>query len=367
MKIAQIYTLYHPKKGGIEIRIKETSERLVKMGMDVDVLCVDPTKTLPRNEVINGVNVKRFPTWVFQGRYYSPEMLRYLNKHADDYDILHAHNYHSFPALYAAKAKHRSKLVLTPSYHGKTQGLLRRMYLTFYQILWQRYIGKVDKFAYVSLSEWQSICKDIHLPAEKGVAMSNAANIGEIAAAQPYDVDFKLILNLGRIERYKNIHNIIEAMPYIDKEYKLYIIGNTKKGTSSYKTYLEELIQKLKLSDRVKILAGVEDDKAYRWYQTCSVFVTLSGLESFGRTVLEGLAAGKPVVASDIPAFKELAGKFEGIDIVKIPGTTPQKLADTIMEASKRSTPTNDLSEYTWDKISERLNLVYHQLLDRQA
>jgi glycosyltransferase involved in cell wall biosynthesis len=367
MKIAQIYTLYHPSKGGVEIRIKETSERLVKMGMDVDVLCVDPSKKLPKYEVINGVNVKRFPTWVFQGRYYSPEMLRYLKKHADDYDILHAHNYHSFPALYAAKAKKRSKLVLTPSYHGKTHGLLRRIFLTFYQVLWQRFLGRVDKFAYVSESEWQLMCKELSLPAEKGVAISNAANIDEIAAARPYDVDFKVILYLGRLEKYKNIHNIIEAMPYIDKQYKLYIIGNTKNSNSPYKTYMEELIQKLNLSDRVVILTGVDDDKAYRWYQTCSVFVTLSSLESFGRTVLEGLAAGKPVVASDIPAFLELAGKLKGIQVVKIPGATPQELANTIMESAKSAPPINDLSEYTWDKISERLKQVYRRLLDSKV
>ncbi|MDI6640295.1 MAG: glycosyltransferase, partial [Methanocellales archaeon] len=60
MKIAQVCPRYHPDIGGVETHVKEISERLVKRGFEVEVICTDPTGRLPKHEMINGVKVTRF-------------------------------------------------------------------------------------------------------------------------------------------------------------------------------------------------------------------------------------------------------------------------------------------------------------------
>ncbi|HUT53018.1 MAG TPA: glycosyltransferase family 4 protein [bacterium] len=78
-------------------------------------------------------------------------------------------------------------------------------------------------------------------------------------------------------------------------------------GQGALREKLEALVQELKLTDRVKLLGRVEDERLPVLYRSCDAFVlpTIS-LECFGIIILEALASGKPVIATPVGAIPEL-------------------------------------------------------------
>jgi len=366
IKVAQVGMRYYPCVGGIITRIKMVSERLVKQGIHIEILAGDSSGKLPRQETINGVLVKRFKLWSYKGIYISPGIMYYLKKNFDRYNLIEVHNYHNFSTLYTVMIKGKSdcKLVLTPHYHGTRNipSRIRRLLHIPYSFLWALFLDRVDKIICVSEEEKLLFCNDFNIPKGKILVIPNGAEIKAIQRAEPYSIDTKLILYVGQLVQYKNVHHIVKAMPYVPKDYIFYIVGD-----GPYKGNLLQLIKRLHLEDRVSLLSGLSDEQVYRWYKTCSVFVTLSSLEAFGITVLEALAAGKPVVASDIPAFRELSRKLRGIKLVKIPGTTSQELAQIIVQSAESVSPCNELDMFSWDSIAERVGQVYSQLLSKEV
>jgi len=358
-KVAQVCLRYYPHIGGVETHIKAISERLVNQGIEIDILTTDAAGKLPRVEIMNNLTIKRFKGWVPNNAYYfSPELEHYLRKNSGNYNIVHAHNYSAFPALHAVLAKKRNKLIFTPHYNGTSPERIRRLLHIPYGLLWARLLRRVDKIICVSQAAKLLFQANFSVPDEKIVIISNGVEVDAIQAAQSYDVNDKVILYMGRMEKYKNVHHIIEAMPYLSEQYVLYIVGD-----GPYKGALVQLMEKLNLRDRVKILSGLSNTEVYRWYKTCSVFVTLSSLEAFGITVLEGVAAGKPVVASDIPAFRELANRVHGIQLANISCIAPQELAEIIASSAESNPPKSDLSDFSWDSIAARISSIYEELL----
>ncbi|MEO1933808.1 MAG: glycosyltransferase, partial [Myxococcales bacterium] len=63
-----------------------------------------------------------------------------------------------------------------------------------------------------------------------------------------------------------------------------------------------------KLADQIHIIGEVPYDEIQGWYKGASLFVFPSHLETFGIPMLEGMAAELPIVAADIPVFREVAG-----------------------------------------------------------
>lgn len=104
MKIAFVTPRFYPHIGGVETHVYEIAKRMKEF--EVEVLATDPSGRLSKAEEIDGIRVKRLKSFAPSDAYFfSPELWRYLKKHSKDYDLIHAHNFHAFPALYAALSK----------------------------------------------------------------------------------------------------------------------------------------------------------------------------------------------------------------------------------------------------------------------
>ncbi|HZT41008.1 MAG TPA: glycosyltransferase family 4 protein [Chthonomonadaceae bacterium] len=105
---------------------------------------------------------------------------------------------------------------------------------------------------------------------------------------------------VGRLQRWKGIHVLIEAMPAVLQQYPdahCVVVGGAHDLEADYPAYLEERIAGLRLSDRV-LLAGLQRN-VQAWMQAMDVIVHASKNEPFGIVVLEAMALGKPVIAGD--------------------------------------------------------------------
>lgn len=360
MSIAIISPRYPPAIGGVE-RVSERQARaIVAHGLPVDVLTTDPTRTLARAAVMDGVRVRRFPTIANDSIYYlSPSLWRWLMKYASHYSLLHAHSYHTPIALAAALASRRSGVpfVLTTHYHGTGHTPLRRLLHYPYRPLGRWMVRSADHIFCVSQHESHLIKKHFGNDLPLSV-VPNGIDLDEINRAiswQKKDED-TILLSVGRLERYKQNHHLIEAMTKLDGRYKLVIIGD-----GPDRVLLKRIIDNLELNSRVFMPGFVEREDLLRWYKTADIFVTLSTHEAFGISILEASVAGSRIVASNIFAHQEVLRMIPDKSVNFIsPVINSDELITAILHASNASNPdiiSNDLIP-TWDHIA--LEIIQH-------
>jgi glycosyltransferase involved in cell wall biosynthesis len=133
LNIAFVAPRYHPHIGGVEYVVKSVAERLNRMGHDVTVLAGELEVERPREEVVGGVRVVRWPTWSPGDAYHVPrlrgELRRVLLELARWADVIHVHSVHSIISMYALGVVKSLgvRVVVTPYYHGTGHTLFRRL------------------------------------------------------------------------------------------------------------------------------------------------------------------------------------------------------------------------------------------------
>ncbi|MEM2990320.1 MAG: glycosyltransferase family 4 protein [Halobacteria archaeon] len=299
MKIVQVCPRYYPYIGGVEIHVKEISERLARKGYDVEVITTDPSGKLPRKEIIERVKVCRFKSLAPNDSYYfAPGIKKYLC--SIEKDLVHAHSYHAFPALFAALAVKREKFIFTPHYHGKGHTFLRNLLHKPYKLLGARIFKKAERVICVSSFEAELIQRNFALPERKIAIIPNGLNLEEFEVEiHGNGGEDKRILYVGRLERYKGVQYLIQALPSL-RDYKLEIVG---KGP--YARELKKMAEKLGVKNRIQWLSNLNREELLRRYKSASVLALLSPYEAYGITVAEALASGTPCVVCNSGALKE--------------------------------------------------------------
>ena len=180
----------------------------------------------------------------------------------------------------------------------------------------------------------------------------------------------KRIVVMARIEKLKGIMNIIEAMSHVSEKHPRAICEIY--GPISDKTYYKTCLRKIKslnLEEKVHFMGPT--NKPEIAYNRAYMVVQPSLSEGFPFTVVEAMACGKPVVATDVGGVKEAV---DGCGIVVTP-RSPIALADGILrlledenyarilgeEARKRV-----LKRFTYDGFLENYRRVYLEILSEK-
>jgi glycosyltransferase involved in cell wall biosynthesis len=130
------------------------------------------------------------------------------------------------------------------------------------------------------------------------------ATAAEMAAARDlYELPDHYILTVGAQRPHKNHEVLVRSLLALPAHVSLVIVGYPD---PIFPQQLPELIAELGLQDRVRLVADVADRWLPAVYSAASVFALPSLAEGFGIPVLEAMACGVPVVASDIPALAEV-------------------------------------------------------------
>jgi glycosyltransferase involved in cell wall biosynthesis len=112
-----------------------------------------------------------------------------------------------------------------------------------------------------------------------------------------------IVLSLGRVEAYKRIDVVVDAMPRIVAAVptaKLLVVGRGDAVAA-----LERQVARLGLRAHVELRGFVSEAEKVELYRSARVFVNPSEKEGWGLTVLEANACGTPVVASDSPGLRD--------------------------------------------------------------
>jgi glycosyltransferase involved in cell wall biosynthesis len=348
MRIVQVCPRYSPYIGGVETHVAEISKRLVTRGHDVTILTADPSGRLLPEELIEGVKVKRFRALAPGDAYYfSPSISSYL-KGQEGIDVIHAHSYHALPAYFARKANAKMFL-FTPHYHGKGHTFFRNLLLKLYKAPGSSVFSRADRIVCVSSFEKELICNDFTGLCDKAIVIPNGVNKKDFNGVMPFHKGSKVILYVGRLEEYKGVQYIIQALPLLEG-YELVIIG---KGP--YRESLMNIARSSGLSGRVKLLEGLSREDLLRWYRTADVFVMLSKFEAYGITVAEALTAGVPCIVAMSSALSEFV---DGRSCTGL--SLPANINELAgMVKSARFEGVSDKMILDWDDVVDRLLKAY--------
>src|SRR5438105_10543857 len=282
-RIAYIAPRYLPFTGGVQTHVAQLARRAAAHGYHVEVLTQDSDRSLPAVEVIDGVTVRRFPVWIPAQTYaMAPGLWAYLARYPTRYDVVHAHGYHAVPALGAALAGCRP-LVFTPHYHGTGHSCLRRWLHVPYRVPGAAIFRRSSRVICVSDAEAALVRRHFPHASNRLTVIPNGVDTRALREAAPYAEERTVILSVGRLEAYKNVHLTIEALAHLPATFVLRVIGD-----GPARQTLEDLATRVGLGERVAFLGRVGDEVLRRWFRTARVYVSMSGHEACGVTLFEG-------------------------------------------------------------------------------
>ena len=186
----------------------------------------------------------------------------------------------------------------------------------------------------------------------------------------------RMILFVGRIEPLKGLDVLLEAIARLQEQdilrenrFCLVVIGGdpdtSGESMSTEMTRIQALREQYKLQDLVAFLGKRGQDTLPYYYSAAEVVVVPSQYESFGMVALEAMACGTPVVASQVGGLAYLVQ--DGITGYTVPVDDPKALAERLLGILSNPSLRQQLGnqavmyarDYAWERIAERLMVVY--------
>jgi len=338
--------------------VYEISKRLAKKH-EVYVYTTDPTGKLPKVELIDGIEVKRFRSFAPNESYFfSPGLYSALKK--ESCDVIHAHLYHAFPAIEALFARSNStKLIFSPYFHGKSHTKFRNFLFNFYHLIGKRIFQKSDII--ICNSEYEKNILEKIFTLKKFKIIPLGIDFSKFTVNNKGKQRIKTILYIGRLEKYKGIHNLIKAIYLLRKDYDIHlkIIGE-----GPYRRNLENLVKKLNLVNNVVFLGKVDTAKIASQYSKAEVLVSPSLHESFGIILIEALKSGLIVLSTPVGIAPFLI-KNNMILELKIPSDHVdiadklKKVIDNEIDFLDNRTKNHLLNRYSYDSIYKEIEAIY--------
>lgn len=187
-------------------------------------------------------------------------------------------------------------------------------------------------------------------------------------AKERYGLPDRFALHVGRNEPKKNVTQVVEAFfaatAVLKSPHSLVLCGPAGWGGAR----LERIIRELNISDRVIRLGFVADEDLPVLYSMAEVLVFPSLAEGFGFPVLEAMACGTPVIASDIPALREVADEAA---CFVTPGTLPslREALEVMLGAPShaqqyRQKGIRRASAFSWADHAQSILPLYRRILE---
>lgn len=226
------------------------------------------------------------------------------------------------------------------------------------------------------------------LAAEFGVASSvvtNGVDTRRFAASSVVDEETQMaarlragvstngapvFLTVGGIEPRKGSRELVEALAlvreHLDPPPLLVVVGgHSFQDHRHYREAVLDRAEQLAVTDHIKLVGTVSDRELVAWYHAADTFVFPSVTEGFGLVVLEALAAGLPVIASDIPVFREFLR--DGVGAVLSPAGDAPSLAAAMLRLATDPQLRDALSAdgpdvaapFTWEACARQHRRIY--------
>lgn len=322
MRIGLFTDTYPPYINGVSTSVLMLKQGLEKLGHKVYVVTVN-NESFSYKEADGVLRIPGFPVGIMdfrQSGIYPIKALKIIKKWK--LDIIHTHTEFSI-GTFARLISKQFNIPLIHTYHT--------MYEEYIYYITKGYFDAASKklVEYLTLFLCDKTIDELIVPTEKakelfkekykvkrnvhvipsGIDVTRFYN-ENISASSVNDLKNELgikprdfnVLYVGRVAKEKNIEFLIENFKKVSKKIpkaKMYIVGD---GPDLKE--LIELAHKTKLDKKIVFVGKVPWEEVPKYYSLCDVFVTASTSETQGLTVLEAMAASKPVVAIRDESFE---------------------------------------------------------------
>jgi glycosyltransferase involved in cell wall biosynthesis len=336
-RILMLLNRYLPVVGGTERQAAALAGELNQRGYPITIVTRRIKAEHPAHETINGIAVRRLSpvglshaaNALMLGR-----LMGYLVGHAHEYDILHVHGVGpvGLAGVLAGAITHKPVLIksadcgnlsrqdipgITPSFYSR---LVRRVLLP--PALWKRLIGSVDQVVAIN----HAIAREAASMGlgDRVTAIPNGVNTGDFVPAAPEQQlqrrrelglpdDARVVLSAGRLVRRKRLDVALRAVAQIGEDCPdclLVLLGSGKLQVDDAEDDLKALAESRGISERVRFPGLVDNILPY--LQAADAFIFPSEKEGMPNVVLEAMAAGLPIIASQIDGVVELLDESSG-------------------------------------------------------
>ncbi len=359
-------------KGG-DLRLWEIARRLVSRGHEVSVVCGRNLPGLPKRQLVDGVcihNVTVLPSWMFRFQTLSFFLARYLFYFA------------SIPAIFRSARKVDIVVdVATPAISGAgmiSKLLKKPCVVTIYGMygrswfklhgpvtatlghLTELYFSTQKHDAYVTLSQ-HTVDKLVNYGKPPDRIYHQRYGVGFYRPSSPVKAGGKEkvpeVAYLSRLSKQKNVASLLRAWIATAElgQARLRIMGDGPERRN-----LEKLTSTLSISDSVIFEGLVSEGRKWELLDRASVFAFPSTREGFPIVVLEAMAAGLPVVAYDLPAFRGFLNDGEHGFLAPLDDHRP--MADRLLELLQNGPLRREISRrnaeyarrFTWERATDQ-------------
>jgi len=390
MKICLTSGSFLPNIGGAEIVMHYIASFLSRIGEYVYVL-------VPFNECFNkenfNYNILTYPELISSKfRYFSFCLHLIYYKYKYNFDLIHVHK--AQMGYYVTKIKKVLKVpIILTTHGGDIQKLPEINYGARLNPRWEKKIEyavkNADLLTAIATSTVQEYI-DIGVETSKIVEIYNGVDLERfkkkcqnIRDLLGIPKEVILILSVGRYHKKKGYEYLLKAMSYVlekNQNVKCLIIG---KGLE----ILREPIDELNLSKHVILLKqqffhlkndshfmkNVKNDLLLAAYKTCDVFVSSSLIEGFSLAVVEAMAAGLPIIATNVSGNEDAVK--DGINGFLVDPKNPQAIAEKILlliqnhqlRKSMGSMSRKLANRYDWEIIVRKYLKEYINLLNNNC
>lgn len=370
MKIIHVIPHYPPHIGGMEKITKSYCDYQANLGHEVIIFTskIGIDKKYIKKHV-NGYNPKIYYLKTITGKtefpMFFPSLILRLLMCVDKNTIVHIHCATAFdgdiiPIISKIIGfKTIMHIHLDPTHHIPIKSLLINCYK---HLIWRVsflfadkilcptdvYIEKINKYG-----AKENKCITIH----NGIRIH--CQPGKKLNEHPSDILF-----VGRLSKEKNVIRLIDAFKIVQKKYNfinLHIVGDGEK--------MSDIMAKIKNENikNVIMYGSIPHDKISDIYRKCDIFVSPSDSESFGNVLLEAMFFGLPIVATDIPAYREVLN-----DVGLLSKPTPEDFSKNIIclienEGLRKELVLKEnerIKEFDLEDASNKLMNLYHKIID---
>lgn len=183
------------------------------------------------------------------------------------------------------------------------------------------------------------------------------------------------ILFVSHYNYYRNFETLIRAIAILKKKLHPRVVNllltcklKSKDNPGTYQAdTAAQLVRQLNLGDQVIELGAVPYSALHHLYRSCDIYATPAYAETFAHPLVEAMASGLPVIASDLAAHREICGNAA----LYFPRFSPGALAERIIQAIESDEQRATMCEaglsrsrdFSWDKHVEELLLLAQRLV----
>lgn len=368
MKIGIVTQAFYPYPGGVSEHVYHTARVLRELGHDVRIVTTAfPGEPPDCEEIVLRigkamsipVNGSFCPVAVCSGmKRRIGEMLE-----RERFDVLHLHE-PLMPTL-CLSVLTQADAPVVGTFHASSDSRVA-------QLLADRFLGRHADLLSGRIAVSKAARSTASRYADGDFAIvPNGVDVERFMRAEPIrrlrDGHFN-ILFVGRMEPRKGAKFLFRALPAILREVpeaRLVVVGG---GPLSwyYRRYVPRGCESSVLFE-----GFVSGSMLPRYYATADVFCSPATYgESFGIVLLEAMAAGAAIVASDIPGYRDVIGDNERGLLVR--SASPEAIADAVVRLARdpgfRNTLSRrgkrDVERYSWDRVTREILNIYREIVD---